>query len=380
MLSRRRFLKFLSVTFSGLWATSLGSQKAFALPRNEEDLLAITENLHKTGVLYGDLPSLATPEYQTMSDASLSYDEDEIVFAFAFPDAPKDYYIVAQKIMLWHEVLNELHNGKAYALTYSPISGSLAFFEAKIGRENLIFDSFGELYNNNSVLIDRNTGSKWSQLLGMAFEGPLMGTGLNYLPVYWTKWANAKKAFPKAKVMVTPKASSTRIYGRDPYGSYQKEDTYYQNERIFFPLTHYDVRMPAKTEVYAIEDNKALVAISIDYVREKKAVNFYLGPRALVAIHDPVLDTVRVYDREFWLDQQPALFFMQYNRLYDYGTRSEWNIEGKCIEGKLLGASMPELFGIYSFWFAYAASNPETFTVPGDIVVPDSAFDTNPIE
>ncbi len=379
MILRRNFIKSLSLVFGGMATSSLFVPRAFALPRTQEDLLAITENIYDTGVLYGDLPSLATPEYFSVSEAALSNDDDEIVFVFAFPEAPDNYYIVSQKIMVWHEVLNELYQGKAYALTYSPVSGTLAFYEAKIGRENLIFDSAGGLYNNNSVLIDRNTGSKWSQLLGMAFEGPLMGTGLKFLPVYWTKWKNARDTFPNAKVMITPKPTSTRIYGRDPYGSYQKEDTYYQNENIHFPLTHYDTRMPAKTQIYAIEDNKALVAISIDYVREKKAVNFYLGPRALLAVHDPILDTVRVFDREYWLDQQPALFYMQYNRIYDYGTRSEWNVHGKCIEGKLLGASMQEFFGLYSFWFAFAASNPETFTVPGDIVVPDSAFDTSPI-
>ncbi len=375
MFTRRNFIKSLSI---GGLATALHGfsfvDVSSALPRSKADLQAIVDQVHDTGVAYGDIPSLATPKYYSTSDAAMALDEDEVVFVFSYPDAPEDVRIIPQRIMVWHEVLNELNRGKAYCLTYSPISGCLAFYDAKVGRENLIFDTSGELYNNNSVLIDRNTGSKWSQLLGMCFEGPLLGTGLRILPVFWTKWNLASKAYPKAKVMITPEASSTRIYGRDPYGSYQKEDTYYQNENIFFPLTHYDTRMEAKTQIYAVEDNKALVAIDIDYIREKQAVNFYLGPRALVAIHDVNLDTVRVFDRQFWTDQRPGLFYVEQGKIFDYGTRSIWNEYGRCIDGKLLNASMQQMYGIYAFWFAYAASNPETFTVPGEIVVPDSAL------
>ncbi len=373
MYTRRKALITLSTLCAGIGIHAL-APVAQALPRTPQQLLDIAEHINDTGMVYGAISSLSQPNYIDVLDADLSLDDDEAVFIFSYPDAPEQQYIVQQRVLVWHEVLNEFHNNKTYCLTYSPISGTLAFFEASTKRINLFFDAAGTLYNNNSILIDRNTGSYWSQLLGLAYEGPLAGTGLKFLPVYWTTWKLAKKAYPDAMVMEHPKESGGRNYNRDPYGSYQKTDSYYQNSQIIYPLTHYDTRMPAKTQIYAIESNKALVAIDINYVREKKSVNFYLGPTALLAIYDETLDTIRVFDRHFWQDNKPGLFYYKDSKLQDYRTRSIWNIEGQCVSGKLEGASLKELFGFYSFWFSFAAINPETFTVPGDGVVPDSVF------
>ncbi len=372
-MNRREFIKNMNILAISMGSFAL-APLAYALPRTVEDLVAISEAVTDTGVGYGELPSVSTPDYYSVSDAGLSIDDDEVVFIFAFPESPDEIYIVSQEVMVWHEVLNELHQGKAYCLTYSPVSGTLAFFEARVQNTNLIFDTSGELYNNNSVLIDRNTGSRWSQLLGMAFEGPLMGTGLSFMPVYWTRWRFAKNVYSDAKVMITPQSTSSRIYGRDPYGSFQRDDSYYQDEHIYFPLTHYDTRFPAKSLMYVIEKSRALIAIDIEYVREKQVVNFYLGPYALVAIFDNALDTVKIFDRRYWQDQDPGLFYYRNGLVYDYATRSIWNTQGQCIEGFLQNATMPQLHGYYSFWFAYAAINPETFTVPGETVVPDSAL------
>ncbi len=377
--TRRNFIKGL--TSAGLlmsmpFISPFASTNAYALPRSIEELKKIPESVVKTSVTYGAIPSINKVEYLSMADANLTLSNEDVVFIIKMPNDPNDIRIVSQSLMVWHEVVNfHEFDGSSYSLTYSPLSASVAFYDTKINRQNLILDANGQLYNSNSVLIDRNTGSLWSQLLGLCFEGPLLGRGFTQEPVLWTKWLYAKKVFKTAKVVAHPKVAQSRLYGRDPYGSFNKTDTYYQDNEINYPITHFDRRMHPKTLVYAIEENKAPLAVDMSYIKKKKVVNFYLGPRALVAFYDKDLDTTRIFDRSFWHSDKPALFTYKNNTIQDFLTKSVWTADGKCISGNLVDASMQEIFGIYSFWFAYAAMHPETFTVPGENDVPDFALD-----
>lgn len=72
-----------------------------------------------------------------------------------------------------------------------------------------------------------------------------------------------------------------------------------------------------------LEYEGLLLAVDIDYVKKKGAVNFFLGPSALLAVHDPRLDVVRVFNRQIWAE--PFLFVSQYGRLVDINTRSVWD-------------------------------------------------------
>lgn len=345
--------------------------QARAMPRTMQELSRIQDEVYSTGLIHGDIPSLSSPTFLPIREASLNLEPDDPVFVVPLPSGVRIY---PQRVMVWHEVINELIQGTPYCITYCPISGSLAVYSSRVNNLNLIFDAEGRLYNNNAVLIDRNTGSLWSQILGMAFEGPLMGSGMNIQPCYWTTWQYARQVFPDASVMQTPRGGM-RSYGRDPYGSYLSPGNYYDDDRIFYPLSYLDSRLPPKTQVIGLEVENNLIGIDVNYVKEHKVVNFYAGLVPLVALHDSRMDVVRIYSREIWDGHTPALFALDDNGyIRDIQTRSLWSMDGVCLDGNLTGASMQELFGIYAFWFAWAASNPESELVPGNTVVPDSAL------
>ncbi len=347
----------------------LPATDARALPKTPSELRAIFENLTETTVKHGDIPALFNPPTMNVIDASNAFEATEPMLLVAFPTGIRMY---AQSILVWHEVVNETIKGRSYVVTYSPISGSFAAYDARVDNVSLLFDSEGRLYDNNSVLIDRNTGSLWLQLPGICFDGPLTGRGLKQIPVLWTDWAHARKAFPKAEVIGRPRGMQ-RTYGRDPYGSYQEKDSYYQNEYVYYPLSKgLDIRMAPKTPIMGIEKDTLSFAVDIGYVKEKGLVNFFLGPYPLLAVYDPTLGTVRVYDRTVW--GEPALFRLEDGQIVDIDSQSRWNMDGVAVAGNLKGASLEPLFGIYAFWFAWAAFYPDTIPVPGPTVVPDSAL------
>lgn len=353
----------------GLAIVTVGGQ-ASAMPHSREELRAITDQLLKTGLIHGDIPSLSSPRFLPINEASMNLEGNDPVFVVPLPDGVRIY---PQKILVWHEVVNEVIKGEPYCITYCPLSGCLAVYSARVDNQNLIFDAEGRLYNSNTVLIDRNTGSLWSQALGMAFDGPLTGTGLRILPCYWTRWRFAREVFKDAKVLETPRGG-WRNYNRDPYGSYLTPGNYYDDERILYPMSRVDSRMSAKTRILGLEIDNNFMALDINYVRKAKVVNFYAGLTPLVAIYDGELDVARVFVRSVWEGRTPALFVLKDGVIRDVQTRSAWSVDGRCTEGNLLGASMDQRYGIYAFWFVWAAFNPETDTVPGSSVVPDSAL------
>ncbi|MCL2123834.1 MAG: DUF3179 domain-containing protein, partial [Desulfovibrionaceae bacterium] len=164
-----------------------------AIPKNEQALASIIDKLTQTSVSYGSIPSLYRPQYTRVVDASLSLGKDEPVFVVHLPEG---YRIYPQRIMVWHQVVNELIDDHAYVITYCPISGGLAAYDAGMDGINLIFDIEGRLFEGNSILMDRNSGSLWVQMLGMAFDGPLRGRGMPLLPTFWTNWNYASRSFP----------------------------------------------------------------------------------------------------------------------------------------------------------------------------------------
>lgn len=359
--------KKIICTFCFLFLSLFAACYVLARPQSLEQLKEIEDNLAIVP-LEGAITSLYRPNYDTIMEANLKLSANEPVFVVQFPDKARIY---PQQYMVWHQVVNEVIDDVAFAVTYCPITGTLMAYNASMQGINLIFDVeihenkdgfAGFLYDGNSVLIDRNSGSLWLQETGMAFSGPLMGRGMPTIPVFWTTWEKAKSVYPDAGVLSRPRGR--RPYGRDPYGSYMRTGTYYDNDVLVYPPRHLDRRFHRKAPMYCMEYDNFLLAIEIDYVRKNGCVNFFLGPVPLLAVHDPSLDVVRVFNRQVWAD--PFLFIMENGNLTDLATRSKWDrATGQAVDGNMKGASMKQYFGVYSMWFAWYSMNPETLVIPG---------------
>ncbi|MBD5417199.1 MAG: DUF3179 domain-containing protein [Desulfovibrio sp.] len=355
-----------------------GGAPVQARPQNLEQLADITRYLVDVP-MPGAITSLYRPRYDTVAEADLKMTHNEPAFVVIFPDGPRIY---PQRYLVWHQVVNELINDHAYAVTYCPITGTFMAYDASMQGLNLIFDveshsgtggTAGFLYDGNSILTDRNSGSLWLQEMGMAFEGPLLGRGMPTLPVFWTTWGAASHVYPDAPVLAKPRGR--RPYGRDPYGSYLKKDTYYDNDTLAYQPRWLDRRFHRKTAMLCLEYDHFLLAVDIAYVKKKGAVNFFLGPAPLLAVHDKRLDVVRIYSRQVWAE--PFLFVMQDGSLTDINTKSTWDpATGKATGGNMRGASMKEFFGVYSMWFAWYSLNPETLVIPGPGEVPAHLLST----
>ncbi len=368
-IQMKKFILFFFTCFS----LSFG-QQALALPTSLEELKAMSNRLIQTAVQYGSISSFYQPSFMKVMDADLKYNNNEPVFIVNFPTGPRIY---PQSIMVWHQVANEFINNVSYAVTYCPITGSLATYMTTLDNSPLSFDVDGRLYDGNSVLVDRNTGSLWLQTMGIAFDGPLAGRGLPLVPVFWTTWGAAKQVYPDASVLSTP-LGSRKPYGRDPYGSYLKQGTYYDNDVLAYAVQYSDIRLPHKAQVIGLEYNSVRIAIDVNYVKKNGAVNFFIGDSPLLAVHDMKLDVVRIFNRHVW--DKPSLFVLENGQLIDIGTKTTWDAStGQALQGNMSGATMQQFYGIYSMWFNWYNINPETYLIPGPGEVPKEVLHLDPL-
>lgn len=330
----------------------------------------------RTGVGKDRIPALYRPLFLNVSDASLSMEHDEQVFIVQYPTGLVRIY--PQRIMVWHEVVNDvlpdpsgavpgantpLSALDGFCITYSPLTGTVTAFYAMAGRFPTTFGTTGELLNANSVLYDRATQSLWSQLTATCIDGLLMGKRLSRIPVLWATWGGAARRFPHAQVL-SRSTGHRRTYGRDPYGSYSLPGTYYDDLRLLYPVSRADNRLPPKKRILGLEMEAAFAALDRDEVRKAVVVNTALGITPLVAFYDAELDAVRVFDRRAPGREEPLRFVLFEGKIVDEETRSEWNSEGSAVSGRLRDRKLTPVLAVDSMWFAWAAFYPQTVILP----------------
>jgi hypothetical protein len=385
--SLRRFL-FACSLFLGLCC----APGAFSLAQDEDlegmptevpgysmdDLRRLADRIVRTGLGTDSIPAITSPEYLSISDASLSMENNEVVFLVFFPGNLLRIY--PQRIMVWHEVVSDAlpdPDGKAfdrnapdmaqvadkrYTISYSPLTGSVVAFHSRAGQYATSFGVTGNLLNGNTVLYDAISRSLWSQLLGACLEGPLRGKRLDRIPVLWARWGGVKEHFGglnpsfDGKVEVLSRATGyTRSYGKDPYGSYQRAGTYYDDASIPFPVARLDTRLPAKKAVLGIESESAFAAVQKDAVKEIRTLNFSLGVTPLVAIYDESIDAVRVFHRRLPGFDKDLTFAIFEDKLIDEQTHSEWLPDGRCVNGKFRDRTLKTMYSVDSMWFAWSS-------------------------
>ena len=353
--SRREFLALLGSTAMAatpLWKAGSSSEgKAWSLAD-------FTQNIQSGGPPKDGIPPIDRPKYVSAAEADKFLRSNDIVFGLAYQGVVKAY---PQKILVWHEIVNDEIKGARIAMTYCPLTGSAVAFRGR-SRDGamLTFGTSGKLVNSNLLMYDRQTDSQWPQILGMAIDGTNKGTLLEETPLAWTHWSRWRQRHPDT-LALSADTGYFRSYGTDPYGSYDKPGTYYDSGGPLFPVMAKDGRFNPKEVVVGVKANGRQMAIHKQTLRAKKLINTSLAGRPLVAVYDSELDLVRVFVRQ--LKQKPTNFRFEHGRMADDLTGSLWTTEGRSIDGKMSGSHLKQHASFDVMWFAWYAVFPATQVV-----------------
>ncbi|WP_435178814.1 DUF3179 domain-containing protein [Halorussus sp. AFM4] len=233
------------------------------------------------------IPSIDEPKFTGAAEADERLQPGDIVFGVA---KGKDVKAYPQYILVWHEIANDTLDGTPVSVTYCPLTGTAMGFK----RGETTLGVSGDLLNNNLVMYDRATDSRWPQMLATAIEGTHEGKSLQEFRLVWTTWKQWKQRHPDTEVL-SEDTGYIRDYGRDPYGTYNPRGGYYASSNTLFDRLQDDNRYPLKKVVIGVRTPTDATAFVKDSLRKKGVITGTLGNAPVAAVYDSTLDTGYVY-------------------------------------------------------------------------------------
>ena len=103
------------------------------------------------------IPAIDSPSFSDATAADGFLKPQDIVFGVYHQGEAKAY---PQRIMVWHEIVNDSLGGEPVSITYCPLTATAIGFK----RGNTSLGVSGQLLNSNVVMYDRASDSYWSQI------------------------------------------------------------------------------------------------------------------------------------------------------------------------------------------------------------------------
>ena len=259
------------------------------------------------------IESIDSPEFESVSSANDWLDDEEIVFGINRDGVVRVY---PQKILNRHEIVNDVIADQPIMITFCPLCGTAISFERVVNGEVTTFGVSGKLHNSDLVMYDRLEENYWQQVTGEAIVGSAARRDeyLEIVSTATTTWGEWKEEHPTTQVLSRPKL--TIDYNYYPYGDYES------NEYVGFRvdgLEDIDTSISRKEVVYGIVVDGQAKAYTEDILRKRVSFEDVVGHKKIVI---------------------------------------SWESSGEVTF--INAESGEEYIPLRSFWFAWAAFNPET--------------------
>lgn len=226
------------------------------------------KKLKSGGVPRDGIPSIDKPKFESVGAADAWLASDDIVFVLEYKGEVRAY---PQKILNWHEIVNDTVAGDPLAITFCPLCGSALTFDRRVNGQTLEFGVSGLLHNNDLVMYDRETETLWQQITGEALVGELFGKRLRQVPTSGMRWSDFKSQFLNGQVLSRDTGFS-RDYERDPYSGYEADPN------PLFPVEGgVDQTIHPKTVVYGVEAGGSFKAYPLEKIEEDGTIKDRVG-------------------------------------------------------------------------------------------------------
>lgn len=208
-------------------------------------------------------------------------------------------------------------------------------------------------------MYDRATGtdSYWPQILGRSVQGPHLGDRLDFIPVLWTTWGRWKDKHPDTTVL-TSDTGYIRSYGNDPYGSYRKDNTYYQQGQPMYGVMDASDRFRDKKVVVGVKVKDCAMAVPKAEFRSVGLAQTELGGKPILIAYEESLDVVRAFSRK--VGGETKDFVKEDGNLVSQTDGTTWEMTGEPVEGPLSDQNLHPVPFFDAMWFSWYSFYPET--------------------
>lgn len=226
------------------------------------------------------IPAILRPKFVSIEDADFMRDDDKIVgvvrdgVARAYP----------LRILVWHEIVNDVVAGQPVAVTYCPLCGTCMVFKGSHGGKKRTFGVSGLLYQSDVLMYDHQTESLWSQLKMESVAGEHAGDRLEWLPSEEMTWKAWRERYPGSEVLSTDTG-----FGRSYGGTGRPYARYEQSDRLMFPVPKHRDELSNKEWVVGIIVNGAAKAYPVARLEELggEPLSDIVGGQAIAIAYDP---------------------------------------------------------------------------------------------
>lgn len=311
------------------------------------------------------IPPIDEPRFTTVADADLADREPVMVV-----ERDGETHVYPLAILTFHEIVNDVIAGQPTLVTYCPLCNSALAFDPVVDGRVLDFGTSGRLWRSNLVMYDRQTRTLWSQFVGEAIVGELLGTELPRLPSAIVAWSDARALRPDARVL-SRDTGHDRPYGDNPYVGYDSaEDPLLFDGDSRGPLEQID-------RVVAVGEDDP-VAVPLAHLQERGVVPVQADGRDLVVLWTAgtasALDTAVLADGadvgatgvfEAVTGDRVLTFAADgEDHFTDAETGSRWTVLGEAVDGPLAGRRLTRVPHDDTFWFVQYAFRPQTRVAP----------------
>ena len=319
------------------------------------------------------IASIDDPEFAPASEINF-LEDDEPVLVLELDGEVRAYPI---QIMTWHEIVNDTVGDTPVTVTFCPLCNSALAYNRQVGERVLEFGTSGLLHNSALVMYDRQTESLWDHFTGKAVIGHLTGTPLEVFPVQTVGWETFRQNNPDALVL-TRDTGFDRSYGENPYSGYDD----IEGGPRFANAGEDDGRLRPMERVVTVSSDQLPeelqagaepVAVVQEDLVKQGVLEVDMGGTTLTVWAEPgaasALDSGSVADgRDVGqtgvfmpeADGRQLTFERRGNGFVDKETGSRWNILGEATDGELAGTKLQSIPHLNTFWFAWAAFQPDT--------------------
>lgn len=191
-------------------------------PRTDFDQHTVPwKEIRSGGPRKDGIPSIDQPRFEQLRDGNASgwaagIGLTEPVISLVIGGDARAYPL---RVLIWHEIANDIVGGTPVAVTYCPLCNASVAFERTVDSRVLDFGTTGKLRNSDLVMYDRQTESWWQQFEGAAIVGVMLGKHLRVVPSRLESFDRFRRRFPQGQVLV-PNDPASRNYGANPYVGY----------------------------------------------------------------------------------------------------------------------------------------------------------------
>ncbi len=308
--------------------------------------------------------ALDAPNFDTVADAGEWLDGSEPVIVLEIDGDARAYPL---RILVWHELVNDVVGGRPVMVTYCPLCNTAITFERTVDGEVRTFGVSGKLRRNDLIMYDVQTETLWQQITGEGIVGAGAGRQLEFVPSQIVSFDEFRQSFADALVL-NEDTGSRIVYGVNPYPLYDTDQS------TLFPNDEFDDgRLEAKERVLTVELGGEPAAFPFIALSRELVITAEIGGVEVVAFWQP--GAVSPLDSEFIigsrnvgsagaflpvLDGERLTFEARDGAIVDTRTGSEWNVLGKAVSGPLAGAQLEQVLSGNHFWFAWSIFEPDT--------------------